>query len=55
MPDYEYQCNDCGKIFALHLTIADHDKSAPPRCEYCNSVNVMQLLPRVTVVTSKKS
>jgi putative FmdB family regulatory protein len=55
MPDYEYQCNDCGKTFTLHLTIAEHDKSAPPTCQYCSGTNVTQLLPRTTVITSKKS
>jgi putative FmdB family regulatory protein len=55
MPDDEYQCNDCRKIFALYLTISQHDNTAPPTCTHCSSTNVTQLLSRATVITSKKT
>jgi putative FmdB family regulatory protein len=55
MPDYEYQCNDCKKTFTVHLTISEHDKTGHPKCTYCGSSNVEQLLSAATVITPKKS
>jgi putative FmdB family regulatory protein len=55
MPTYEYRCNDCNKIFTAHLTIAEHEKTSAPNCQYCGSKNVSQQLSGVTVITSKKS
>lgn len=55
MPDYEYQCTDCKKIFTIHLTIGEHDKTPHPTCKFCGSANVEQMLSAAIVITSKKS
>lgn len=55
MPDYEYQCCDCGATFTVHLTISEHEKNPHPTCEKCGSKKVEQLLTGAMVITSKKS
>jgi putative FmdB family regulatory protein len=55
MPDYAYQCHDCGATFTIHLTLAEHEKSPHPTCQKCGSTKVEQLLSEAMVFTSKKS
>jgi len=55
MPDYEYQCMNCKKIFTIHLTIGEHDRTSHPTCKSCGSTNVEQLLSAAMVITPKKS
>jgi len=55
MPDYEYQCCDCGATFTVHLTISEHEKTPHLNCEKCGSKKVEQLLSGAMVITSKKS
>jgi putative FmdB family regulatory protein len=54
MPTYEYVCKDCKKIFAVLITMAEHEKRVKPACQYCGSRNVEQNYSSVTVITSKK-
>lgn len=55
MPEYEYQCMDCKKIFTIHMTIGEHDVMVRPACKSCGSTNVKQMLSAATVITAKKS
>lgn len=55
MPLYEYHCLDCGKIFAVQLSIAEHDQRKIPACPDCGSQNVRQDFSSVSILTSKKS
>jgi len=55
MPTYEYHCNECKKSFTLSRTLSEHDDDPHPKCQHCGSKNVEQMLPSVTVVTSRKS
>ena len=55
MPTYEYHCDACNKTFTVHPTIAEHEKTPAPACQYCGSKNVTQQISGATVITSKKS
>jgi len=55
MPTYEYLCGDCKKTFTLVRSLSEHDSDPHPKCQHCGSRNVEQMLPTVTVQTSKKS
>lgn len=55
MPTYEYLCGDCKKTFTLVRRLSEHDSDPHPKCQHCGSRNVEQMLPTVTVQTSKKS
>ncbi len=55
MPTYEFICRDCQKTFVLVMLISEYEKNPKPACEHCGSKNVDAMVPRVTVITSKKS
>jgi putative FmdB family regulatory protein len=55
MPDYEFECSKCSKVFTEHETFAEHDKRPQVKCPACGSTEVHQLMSTVSVKTSKKS
>ncbi len=55
MPEYEYHCRNCKKLFTLHLTMSEYAKAAQVKCPSCGSTDIEQMLPDVMVITSKKS
>jgi putative FmdB family regulatory protein len=55
MPDYEYECRQCGKTFVRQQTFEEHDKHKKVQCPQCGSKQVEQLVGSVFVKTSKKS
>jgi putative FmdB family regulatory protein len=55
MPDYEFECSKCSKVFIDHETFAEHDKNPKVKCPECGSTDVHQLIAPVSVKTSKKS
>jgi putative FmdB family regulatory protein len=54
MPQYEFFCKKCEKIFTVFLTLAEYDKGEFV-CPHCKSKNVEQRPAAFQVVTSKKS
>jgi putative FmdB family regulatory protein len=55
MPLYEYHCLDCDEVFAVQLSISDHETKSHPPCPGCGGSNVRQHFSGVSVITSKKS
>ena len=55
MPDYEFECSKCSKVFTDHETFAEHDKHPKVKCPQCGSTEVRQVVAPVGVKTSKKS
>ena len=55
MPDYEFECTKCSKVFTDHESFAEHDKHPAVKCPDCGSTEVRQLVAPVGVKTSKKS
>ena len=54
MPQYEFYCKKCKKLFSRILTLAEHEKGKFA-CPYCKGKNVEQRLATFYAVTSKKS
>lgn len=54
MPDYEYQCAECGKRFILTLSIKEHENQEV-KCPDCKTKNVKPILSSFFAKTSKKS
>ncbi len=54
MPQYEFFCRDCHKLFVKIMTLAEYDKGKFT-CPHCKSKNVEQRLAAFFAVTSKKS
>jgi len=54
MPMYEYRCNNCGKVFALQLSLSEHEKGSIT-CPDCTGGNVVQQYSTFFAKTSKKS
>ena len=54
MPLYDYQCQNCGKIFTAVLSLAEHERG-DIRCPGCNSKDVRQMVSPFSAKTSKKS
>jgi putative FmdB family regulatory protein len=54
MPEYEYLCKSCNKVFDLHLTLDDHEHGKV-KCPNCGSSKVEQQYPAFFAVTEKKS
>ena len=54
MPNYEFFCHACKKMFSKILTITQHDKEKIA-CPHCGSKNVEQRWAAFYAVTSKKS
>ena len=54
MPQYEFFCKDCKKIFSKILTLAEYEKGNF-KCPKCHGKKVDQRLSSFYAVTSKKS
>lgn len=54
MPQYEFICNSCKKLFSKKLTLAEYEEG-PVICPNCRSDDVEQRWTSLHVVTSKKS
>jgi putative FmdB family regulatory protein len=54
MPTYEYECEKCGHIYSLTLSLREREK-LKPRCPKCKSTKSRQVLSTFHTVTSKKS
>jgi putative FmdB family regulatory protein len=54
MPTYEYQCDKCGKRFAVIERISEHTARAPA-CPKCRSRSTRQLPAAFYAKTVKKS
>jgi putative FmdB family regulatory protein len=52
MPTYQYECEKCGKVFAVTRGI---DAGAKPSCPKCSSKSVHQVLGAFYAKTIKKS
>ncbi|MFO0890550.1 MAG: FmdB family zinc ribbon protein [Isosphaeraceae bacterium] len=55
MPDYEFECSKCSRVFTDHETFAEHDKHPQVKCPHCGSTEVHQVLSIGGVKTTKKS
>jgi putative FmdB family regulatory protein len=54
MPEYEFECQQCGEKFEQKETYEQHDRHNE-KCPKCGSKRVEQLVSQVHVKTSKKS
>ena len=54
VPVYEFACQECRKQFALTLSLKERE-SGQLTCPECGSTNVIPLISRFMVKTSKKS
>ena len=54
MPDYEFICHDCKKVFSKILSLVDYEEGDIP-CPKCGSTNVEQFWSVFSALTSKKS
>jgi putative FmdB family regulatory protein len=54
MPTYDYRCETCGKLFSIHLSMAEHEK-ASITCPDCREGKVVQQYSSFYAKTSKKS
>jgi putative FmdB family regulatory protein len=54
MPQYEFSCRKCAKVFTVFLTLAEYEKGKFA-CPHCKSKNVEQRPSTFQAVTSKKS
>jgi putative FmdB family regulatory protein len=54
MPQYEFICHSCKKVFPKQLTLAEYEEGQVI-CPVCQSDDVEQRWTSLHVVTSKKS
>jgi putative FmdB family regulatory protein len=54
MPIYEYQCEKCSKIFAVRMSMTDHEKERVV-CPDCKEIRVAPQYGSFFAKTSKKS
>ena len=54
MPQYEFFCHACRKLFAKVLTLPEYDKGHIV-CPHCGSDNVEQSWSAFYAITSRKS
>lgn len=54
MPQYEYECKECGKIFNLRMHIEEHEKKRP-KCPECGSRRLAHRYSPFFAKTAKKS
>jgi putative FmdB family regulatory protein len=54
MPNYEFLCQQCNKMFSKTLTIAEHD-AQKTACPHCGSQQVEQRWSAFSAFTSRKS
>jgi putative FmdB family regulatory protein len=54
MPEYEFECQNCKKIFTLMMRISER-LAAKIRCPGCDSEDVEALMQQFIAKTAKKS
>ena len=54
MPNYEFECRNCGHQFSRTMTMDEHDHEKV-RCPKCDSEDVKHIIESVNVTTSRKS
>jgi len=54
VPSYEFECDDCKKIFTVRLTLAQYEKK-DYHCLKCKSKKVKQQITSFQTKTSRKS
>ncbi len=54
MPNYEYVCKSCKKVFSVLMTLQEYEKGHVA-CPKCKSKKVEQKAAAFFAVTSKKS
>lgn len=54
MPNYEYQCKECGEVFTLRMRIEEHERKRP-KCPECGSRKLEHKLSSFFAKTGKKS
>lgn len=57
MPNYDFQCQKCSKLFELTFSISEYErvKKNTIKCPECGSVKVARQISAFEVKTSKKS
>lgn len=60
MPNYEYRCLDCGKVWERTEHIAEHEEivargASPPSCPACGGERVEQEFSAFFAKTNRKS
>ena len=55
MPQYEFECAQCGKKFTEKQTFEEHDRAKQVKCPQCGSRKVNTVIGSVFAQTSKKS
>lgn len=54
MPNYEYLCLDCCRIFAVYMSYSEYG-SKTVTCPYCKSSNLQRRIGRVRIAHSEES
>ena len=52
---YEYECDNCGKLFEIRATIAEKERGLRAKCPTCGSTKVTQVFTAVSVITRSAS
>ncbi len=55
MPTYDYVCEDCGKAFGVHITMARYTEGYKAKCPDCGSGKTIRTFTPVNVLTSRAS
>lgn len=55
MPNYEFYCRKCKRLFSAFMGIREHDEKAAECPECHKATDVEKRLASVNVITSKKS
>lgn len=54
MPNYEYRCSDCNRLFEAQQSVEEHGKQKPA-CPHCKSQRVEPVFSTFFAQTSRKS
>lgn len=54
MPNYEFRCKECKRVFDVRQSIKEHSQKLPP-CSHCGSKRVEAVLSTFYAQTSRKS
>ncbi|MCR4413686.1 MAG: zinc ribbon domain-containing protein [Thermoguttaceae bacterium] len=55
MPNYEFECTQCGEKFVEKQTFEEHDRHKPIKCPKCGSKATRQRITAAFAKTTKKS
>lgn len=53
MPLYDYQCEECGKVFEVRATIRQKEAGLTPECPNCHSEETEALITAGIVILNK--